>query len=100
MFCFSAWRVCAALALWVLSCWVYAGVININTADAETLDKVLVGIGPAKAKAIVAYREANGPFKSVDELDKVKGIGAKTVDRNRDLMTVDAFDADAEFASP
>ena len=62
--------------------------VNINTADAATLDRVLVNIGPAKAEAIVAYRKANGPFKSAEELAMVKGIGLKTVEKNRDRIEV------------
>lgn len=62
--------------------------VDINTADAATLEKVLVGVGPSKAEAIVQYREEHGPFKSADELANVKGIGLKTVERNRDLITV------------
>lgn len=62
--------------------------VNINTADAAQLEAGLVGIGPAKAEAIVAHRKANGPFKSADELALVKGIGLKTIERNRDLITV------------
>ncbi|MCG7598914.1 ComEA family DNA-binding protein [Halomonas sp. McH1-25] len=53
--------------------------VNINTADAETLAQ-LPGIGAAKAQAIVEDRTANGPFASVDELDRVSGVGAATVD--------------------
>lgn len=63
--------------------------VNVNTADAATLSAGLVGVGPAKAKAIVAFREANGPFKSVEELAAVKGIGARTVDLNRDKIALD-----------
>ncbi len=62
--------------------------VNINTADAAQLEQVLVGVGPAKAEAIVEHRKANGPFKSADELALVSGIGLKTVERNRDLITV------------
>ena len=62
--------------------------VNINTADAATIDRVLVNVGPAKAEAIVAYRSEHGGFKSVDELANVKGIGLKTVEKNRDQMTV------------
>src|SRR5687768_18596090 len=57
--------------------------ININTADATALAKALNGVGPAKARAIVSYREKNGPFKSVDQLAMVEGISQKLIDRNR-----------------
>ncbi|MEL1263674.1 ComEA family DNA-binding protein [Pseudoxanthomonas putridarboris] len=60
--------------------------VNINTADAATLDRVLVGVGPSKAAAIVEYRKANGPFKSAEELAMVKGIGLRTVELNRDRI--------------
>lgn len=61
--------------------------VNINTADASELT-VLSGVGPVRAEAIVAYRRQNGPFVAVDELGKVRGIGQKTVDANRDRLTV------------
>jgi competence ComEA-like helix-hairpin-helix protein len=63
------------------------GLININTADAKALE-TLPGIGPSKASAIIAYREANGPFPSVDTLSNVKGIGPKTIEKFRDRITV------------
>jgi competence protein ComEA len=62
---------------------VQAEPVNINTADASALAKALNGVGPAKAKAIVSYREKNGPFKSVDQLSMVDGISQKLIDRNR-----------------
>ena len=62
---------------------VQAEPVNINTADANALAKALNGIGPAKAKAIVTYREKNGPFKSVDQLAMVDGITQKVIDKNR-----------------
>ncbi len=62
--------------------------VNINTADAATLDRVLNGVGPSKAEAIVAYRKANGPFRSIDQLAAVKGIGLATIERNRDRILV------------
>ena len=62
---------------------VLAEPVNINTADATALAKALNGIGPAKAKAIVTYREKNGPFKTADQLAMVEGISQKLVDQNR-----------------
>lgn len=62
--------------------------VNINTADAATIDRVLLNIGPSKAEAIVAYRKANGPFKSADQLAMVKGVGLKTIEKNRDRIVV------------
>lgn len=65
-----------------------AGPVNINTADAPTLAGALLGVGPDKAAAIVRYREAHGAFQQVDDLAKVKGIGARTLERNRDHLSV------------
>ena len=65
-----------------------ADAININTADAETLMKALKGVGPDKASAIVAYRQAHGPFKNADDLTQVKGIGKKLVEINRDAIAI------------
>jgi competence protein ComEA len=61
--------------------------ININTATAEELD-TLPEIGPARAAAIVAYRDANGPFVSVDELVNVDGISDRIVELIRPFVTV------------
>lgn len=62
--------------------------VNINSADAATLDRVLLNIGASKAEAIVAYRKANGAFRSVEQLALVRGIGLKTVEKNRDRIVV------------
>lgn len=62
-------------------------VININSADATALSS-LDGIGDSKAEAIVAYREANGPFATTQDLSNVKGIGARTVEKNAERLTV------------
>ena len=70
-------------ALLLLAPIVQAEPVNINTADATALAKSLNGIGPAKAKAIVAYRDKNGPFKSVEQLAMVEGISQKVIDKNR-----------------
>ena len=64
--------------------------VNINTADAVSIAASLNGIGEAKARAIVDYREKNGPFKSADELVNVKGVGLKTVEKNRELIRTSA----------
>jgi competence protein ComEA len=61
----------------------WAGPVNVNTADAGTLARELDGIGPAKAQAIVEYRQKNGPFRTADDLLKVQGIGPKVLDQNR-----------------
>lgn len=65
------------------------GKININTASASELD-ALPGIGPALAGKIVAFREAHGPFASVEELSLVAGISVRMVDDMRDLITLGA----------
>ena len=61
--------------------------ININTADVAPLAS-LNGIGQSKAEAIVAYREANGPFAVTADLANVKGIGERTIEKNAARLTV------------
>jgi len=73
----------AVVAAMLLASTAIAGPVNVNTADAKTLARELDGIGKAKADAIVAYREKNGPFKSAEDLAKVKGLGKKLIDQNR-----------------
>lgn len=77
------------LAAALLSLSALAGPVNINTADARTLARELKGIGLSRAQAIVDYREKNGPFKSADDLAKVKGVGMKVVEENRSNIKVD-----------
>ena len=74
--------------LLAVSTHAFAGQVDINTADAGTLASAIDGVGESKAQAIVAHRQSNGPFTSVDELANVKGIGMKTVESNRDTLTV------------
>ena len=62
------------------------GKININTADATTL-QTLPGIGPQKADAIIRFREENGPFKKIEDLMKVSGIGEKTFEKLKEQIT-------------
>lgn len=59
----------------------FAGPLDINAASAEDLTQ-LKGIGPAKAEAIIAYRDQHGPFVSVNQLAQVKGIGPKFIEEN------------------
>lgn len=66
-----------------------ADAVNINTASAEELT-VLDNVGEARAQAIVEYREQQGPFPSISALANVSGIGAATLERNRDRLTVSA----------
>ena len=62
--------------------------VDINTADAKAISKIMNGVGIKKAEDIVAYRKKHGDFKSVDDLAKVKGVGKKTVAKNRKSLTV------------
>jgi competence protein ComEA len=61
--------------------------INLNKADENELQN-LPGIGPSKAAAILEYRETNGQFKNVEDLKNISGIGDKTFDKLKDLITV------------
>lgn len=73
--------------------------VDLNRADAKMLAEAMTGVGLIKAEAIVAYRDAHGPFRSIDDLAKVKGIGAKTIDANRDAIVVIEPDEDGEPAN-
>lgn len=75
-----------AFALSTLSAY---AAVNLNTATQAELEAVK-GIGPSKAKAIIAYREKNGGFKSVDDLAKVKGFGKASVEKLRSQFEVPA----------
>ena len=78
------------LATALFSVWAWAASpVNINSATAEQISEALKGVGQSKAEAIVAYRNANGQFKHVDELVNVKGIGIRTVDINREYIMLD-----------
>lgn len=66
-----------------------AGSVNINTASAAEIASSLNGIGLAKAQAIVTYREQNGPFTNVNDLQLVKGVGSKTLEKNAALIRIE-----------
>lgn len=78
----------STLSLALLGSAFAAEKVNVNTADAATLDRVLVNVGPTKAEAIVAYRKAHGPFRSAEQLAQVDGIGLKTVEKNREMIVI------------
>jgi len=61
--------------------------VDLNLADAASLD-ALPGVGPARARAIVEYRQANGPFHAVQELSRVPGIGPAALARLQDRVRV------------
>ena len=75
-----------AAVLLIVSAPLYAGQVDINSADAKTLASELKGIGAKKAQAIVDYRASHGPFSSLDELEKVKGISEKIILNNREFI--------------
>jgi competence protein ComEA len=77
----------------------WAGPVNVNTADASTIAKELDGIGPAKAHAIVEFRQKNGPFRAPEDLLKVEGIGEKVLEQNRGNIKVDKVGAAAAPAA-
>ena len=83
----TRWLVASCLA--VTAGMAFAGPVNVNTADAETLASELDGVGITKARAIVAYRNANGPFTTVESLAEVTGIGERTVAQNRANIRLD-----------
>jgi len=76
------------LSFLLVSSLIFAEPVNINTADADHLQVGLVGIGSEKAAAIVQYRDDHGSFASVDDLSNVKGVGEKTIEKNRENLTV------------
>ena len=75
-----------ALALLFAGGALAADKVDINSADAAAIERALVNIGPSKAEAIVAHRTEHGPYKSLEQLASVKGIGLKTVEKNRDRI--------------
>jgi competence protein ComEA len=71
------------LVLVLASVAAFAAPVDINTASAEQIAEAMVGVGASKAEAIVAFRKEHGAFKTVDDLALIKGVGEKTVEKNR-----------------
>ncbi len=63
--------------------------LNINTATAEQIAVAMIGVGKSKAENIVKFREQLGGFQNIDQLLVVKGIGQRTLDKNRDRLTIE-----------
>jgi competence protein ComEA len=62
--------------------------VDINSADAKTLAQSLDGVGLVKAEAIVAYRNAHGPFETLEDLAKVEGLGPRVIEENREMIVI------------
>ena len=60
--------------------------VNINTANAVELASMLVGVGEARAQSIIEYRDQNGPFKTLEDLQQVKGLGQVFIEKNKDRI--------------
>jgi competence protein ComEA len=83
------WFSAAVLSVFLaLSAVAHAAPVDVNSADAKALATAMTGVGQKRARMIVDYRAKNGPFKSVDDLVKVKGIGKATVDKNRSNLSI------------
>jgi competence protein ComEA len=76
------------ISLVIISSVCLASPVDINSADVQTLSTELKGVGPAKAQAIVKYRNEHGPFKKTDDLVLVKGIGYKILEHNKDNLSI------------
>lgn len=83
----NLFRIIVLAATFVFASAAWSAAIDINTATSEQLTQ-LTGIGHKKALAIVSYREKHGQFKDISELQHVKGIGAKTVEKNRPMIEI------------
>jgi len=70
--------------------------VNVNTASAEEIAESLNGVGLSKAARIVEYRKANGPFTHLDQLVNVKGIGIRTIDKNKEVILLQAAGVQAD----
>lgn len=83
-----------SVSIALLACFVsfsaFAAKINVNTADVEMLAAGLNGVGPTIAQRIIEYREANGPFTSIEHLMEVRGIGEAILEKNLEELSIEA----------
>ena len=79
---------CISLMFSLSSMAFSAAPLDVNTATAEQLAAVMIGVGQKKASAIIQYREKNGVFNELDELIFVKGIGPSLLKKNRDYLSI------------
>jgi len=84
----KSFQVVSLVVLFIFSTLAFAAQVNINTATAQAIAKNLKGVGLKKAQAIVVYRKKHGNFKTIESLSKVKGIGFKTVEKNRSNISI------------
>ena len=77
-------KIVTAMLAVLFSPVLFAGPVDLNSADAETIARELNGVGSARAQAIVEYRDENGVFQSADELLNVAGIGQQILEANRE----------------
>lgn len=83
-----------SILLLLFAGFAFAGeTVNINVANAESLALAIKGVGQKRAEAIIEYREQFGPFRSVDELTQVQGIGDKLLEGSRHNLTVESGDS-------
>ena len=84
----KSFQVLSFVVLFIFSSLALAAQVNVNTATAQAIAKNLKGVGIKKAQAIVVYRKKHGNFKTIESLSKVKGIGFKTVEKNRANISI------------
>jgi len=84
----SLFHTVTAAAVLLLSGHAWGEGVNLNSASVEELDKGLRGVGRGRAMAIVEYRDQHGPFTTIEEITKVRGIGRATLEINRERLRV------------
>ncbi|MEL6300591.1 MAG: helix-hairpin-helix domain-containing protein [Pseudomonadota bacterium] len=89
-------RLIIAAVLVFCSSVAFAEPVNVNSASAELIAENLEGVGITKARAIVAYRNANGPFATPEALAEVTGIGPRTIEANRHNIVVEESGSDSD----